>query len=129
MDAKPGMAQIHENKYQMPNLDKLLNSVSKIISDAEDSDDVWSTFLNLNYATEAYNCKTIFYGLTYLLTELQKTIDRTLNGLRNMFCCLDDLQIVSVSIAEDHNFLLEAAQKLKDEGFSLKLSTCEFTVK
>ena len=38
--------------------------------------------------------------------------------------------IISIGSAEEHNKLVhEAAQRLYDEGFSLKLSKCEFTVK
>ena len=40
MDAKPFNAQFHKNKYQIPNLDELLNSVSETISGAKDSDEV-----------------------------------------------------------------------------------------
>ena len=146
MDAKPVNAQIHKNKYQMPNLDELLNSVSEIISGAKDSDEVWFTSLDLNYAysqlplseqtskhcnfsivggkaTGTYRFKTGFYGLTDMPTEFQKAMDRTLNGLRNTFCYLDDVLIVSIGSAEEHNKLVhEAAQRLYDEVFSLKLS-------
>ena len=56
-------------------------------------------------------------------------MDRTLIGLKNTFCYMDDVLICSVGTLEEHNRLVEEALlRLLNEGFSLKLSKCEFSV-
>ena len=63
-------------------------------------------------------------------TEFQKAMDRTLMNLLNTFCFLDDVLICSVGSIVEHNQLVEKVLKRVDEeGFSLKLSKCEFSVK
>ena len=50
LDAKPVNAQIHKNKYQMPNLEELMDNASQIITSAPKEEKVWFTKLDLNYA-------------------------------------------------------------------------------
>ena len=94
MDAKPINAQIWKNKYQMPIVDELMDSVGQIISNNPDGKELWFTSLDLNYAfsqlplsketskhcnfsivggsaTGTYRFKTGFYGLTDMPTEFQ----------------------------------------------------------
>ena len=152
MDAKPINAQIGKNKYQMPIVDELVDSVGQIISNNPDGKELWFTSLDLNYAfsqlplsketskhcnfsivggsaTGTYRFKTGFYGLTDMPTEFQKAMDLTLINLTNTFCFLDDILIVSRGSLAEHNELVEKAMKrVEAEGFSLKLSKCEFSV-
>ena len=63
-------------------------------------------------------------------TEFQKAMDRTLLNLANTFCFLDDILIVSVGSVVEHNKIVEEVLKgILEEGFSLKLSKCEFSKK
>ena len=50
LDAKPVNAQIKKNKYQMPNINELMDSAGQIISLAKPEEQVWFTKLDLNYA-------------------------------------------------------------------------------
>ena len=80
-------------------------------------------------ATGTYRFKTGFYGLTDMPTEFQKAMDRTLDGCLNTLAYLDDVLIVSIGSLEKHNELVEKVLKrLFDEGFSLGLHKCEFSV-
>ena len=80
-------------------------------------------------ATGKDRFKSGIYGLTDMPTEFQKAMDRTLDGCLNSLCYLDDMLIVSVGTAEQHNALVEAALlRLYNEGFSLNFSKCQFSV-
>ena len=115
---------IHKNKYQMPNIDSLLQTISQTQSTAPQETAYFST-LDLQYAysqlnlhsdtarhcnfnlvsgdmTGAYCFKTRFYGLTDMLAEFQKGIDCTIAGLTNTFCFLDDTLIESRGRIEHH---------------------------
>ena len=109
----------------MPNLLELLDSAAQIIT-SDTSGEVCLTSLDLKYAfsqiplseevsrhcnfnivcgeqTGTYRFKTGFYGLT----EFQKSMDNTLQGLSGVFCFLDDILIVSKGSVEDHNILVD----------------------
>ena len=104
---------IHKNKYQMPNIDSLIQTISPTLSTAP-HEVAYFTTLDLQYAysqlnlhndtarhcnfnivsgdmTGTYFFKTGFYGLTDMLFEFQKAIDCTLAGLDNTFCFLDNI--------------------------------------
>ena len=49
LDAKPINAQIFKNKYQMPIVDDLMDSIGQVIS-AKPDEEIWFTSLDLNYA-------------------------------------------------------------------------------
>ena len=97
---------IHKNKYQMPNIDSLIQTLSQTFSIAPQKTAYFTT-LDLQYAysqfnlhsytaryynfnlvsvvsdntTDTYRFKMGFYGLTDMPAELQNAIDRTLTGL------------------------------------------------
>merc|ERR1711894_523373 len=130
-----------------------MDNLVQVISTASDTEEVWFTKLDLNYAfsqlplsdetskhcnfsivggkaTGTYRFLTGFYGLTDMPTEFQKAMDRTLLNLANTFCFLDDILIVSVGSVVEHNKIVEEVLKrILEEGFSLKLSNCEFSKK
>ena len=56
--------------------------------------------------TGTYRFNTGFYGLNDMPAEFQKAMDYTPIGLRNTFCFLDDILIVSKSSEENHFILL-----------------------
>ena len=142
LNAKPMNAQIWKNKYQMPNIHELINSVAQIIT-KDAPGEVWFTSLDLKYAfsqlplsslcgdaTGTYRFKTGFYGLTDMPTEFQKAMECTLQGLEGVICYLVDVLLVTKGDIQEHNELVEKVmQRLDAEGWALKLSKCEFSVK
>ena len=51
LDAKPINAQIFKNKYQMPVVEELMDSIGQIITDPDHcTEELWFTSLDLNYA-------------------------------------------------------------------------------
>ena len=106
LDAKPINGQIFKNKYQMPVVEELMDSIGQIITDPEHcTEELWFTSLDLNYAYSQLplskekkskhcnfsivggrlpvltSCLTGFYGLTDRPTEFQKSMDSTLINL------------------------------------------------
>ena len=110
LDSKILNKDIHKNKYQMPNIDSLIQTISQTLSTAP-QETANSATLDLQYAysqlnlhsntarncnfnivsgdmTGTYRFKTGFYGLTDMPCEFQKAIDCTLAGLNNTICFL-----------------------------------------
>ena len=151
LNAKPMNAQIWQNKYQIPNMHKLIDLVAQIIT-RDTLGKVWFTFLDLKNAfsqlpslnltsshcnfsilcgeaTSTYRFKTGFYGLTDMATEFQKAVDCTLQGLEGVTCYLDDILVVTKGKVEDHNTLVaKVMDQLNEEEWARKLSKCEFSV-
>ena len=151
MDAKPMNDQTHKNQYQMPKLLELLDLAAQIITSNKDGD-VWFTPLYLKYAfsqiplsdgvsshckfnifcgeqTGTYRFKTGFYGPPDMPKEFKKAMDNTLQGFSGVFSFLDDILIVSKGSVVDHNILVDKLLvRLKEEGFALKFSKCEFSL-
>ena len=113
MDAKPMNSQIYKNKFQMPNLLELLDSAAQIITSKSEGT-VSFTSLDLECAfselpldesvskhcnfsivcgefTGTYRIKTVFYGLTDMPKEFQKAMDNTIQGIKGVYCILDDI--------------------------------------
>ena len=110
LDSKILNKSIHKNKYQMPNIDSLIQTIFQTLSIAPHETAYFTTLdlqylysqLNLHndtahhcnfnivcgHMTGTYRFKTGFYGLTDMPAEFQKAIDCTLAGLDNTFCFL-----------------------------------------
>ena len=149
LDAKPINRQLYKNKYQMPNVEELLDGVSQIVT-AQAAGTLFFTVLDLKYAysqlkltpqtarqcnfnivggkaTGTYQFSTGFYGLADMPAEFQKAMDRTLNNSKSTFCFLNDILIVSKGSELEHEKLItDVLLKLDKENLSLKLSKCEF---
>ena len=120
LDSKVLNKAIHKNKYQMPNIDNLIHSISQHINDSNHGDSVYSLTIDLKYAysqlnlhpdtachcnfniicveaTGTYRFISGFYGLTDMPAEFQKAMDYTLVGLCNIYCFLADIIVVSKS--------------------------------
>ena len=118
MDSKVIKKAIHKNKYQMQNMDCLMDNIAKSISESSHESEVLFSTIDLRYAysqipldeatakhcsfniiggraTGTYRFITGFYGLTDVLAEFQKPIDTTLRGLKNTYSFLDDIIIVT----------------------------------
>ena len=97
LDSKVLNKAIHKNKYQMPKIDSLIDSISQYIKDSNQSDNVYLSTIDLKYAysqlklhpdtsphsnfniifgdsTGTYLFKTGFYGLTDMPAEFQKAM-------------------------------------------------------
>ena len=149
LDAKPINSQLYNNKYQMPNMDELLDGVSQMLT-ANTVGTLYFTVLDLKYAysqirlnaEKAKQCKFIivggqatgtyrfltgFYGLADMPAEFQKAMVRTLTHAKNTFCFLDVILIVSKGEKHEHEKLVfDVLKKLDNENLALKLGKCEF---
>ena len=100
LDSKKINKLIHKNKYQMPNIELLMDNIAQVIKSDKSKQTLFST-LDLRYAysqiplekttkeqcnfsligsnaTGTYQFQTGFYGLTDMPAEFQKAIDLTL---------------------------------------------------
>ena len=144
LDTKSINRQLFINKYQMPNVDKLLDGVSRIVT-ANTNGTLYFSVLYLKYAysqlkltkeaakqcnfniiggqaTGTYRYLTGFYGRADMPAEFQKAMDRTINHSKNTFCFLDDILVVSKGSEQEHEKLIMNVL----ENLTLKLSKCEF---
>ena len=156
LDSKVLNKAIHNNKYQMPNIDSLIDSISQHINDSNPGDNVFFSTIDLKYAysqlnlhpdtsrhcnfdvvtlvniicgksTGTYRFKTVFYGLTDMPAEPQKAMDYTLVGLTNTYCFLDDIIVVSKGSKEsDIKYVYKSLRKLDADNLRINLSKCHF---
>ena len=150
LDSKILNKAVHKNKYQMPNIDTLIQSISQQISAPASHDTTYFSTLDLKYAycqlnldpnsanycnfniikgdmTGTYRFQTGFYGLTDMPAEFQKAMDYTLIGLKNTYCFLDDILIVSKGSEPEHiQHVLNCLKRLDDEKLRINLPMCQF---
>ena len=149
LDAKPINRQLYNNKHQMPNVDKLLDGVSQIVT-ANTVGTLYFTVFDLKYAfsqirlnaetAEQCNFNIVggqatgtcrffsgFYGLEDMPAEFHKAMDRTFTHAMNTFSFLDDILIVSEGEKHEHEKLvIDVLKKLDNENLALKLEKCDF---
>ena len=150
LDSKVLNKAIHKNKYQMPNIEMLIDTISQHLTDTQNGQQAYFTTLDLKYAysqlklhhdtakhcnfniicgesTGTYRFKTGFYGLTDMPEEFQKAMDYTLIGLQNTYCFLDDIIIVSTGTEADHlAYVHKCLKKLDDNNLRINLQKCHF---
>ena len=152
LDSKTLNKAIHKNKYQMPNIETLIDSISQIITNykTEPAEQTHFSTIDLKYAysqlnlhpetanhcnfniisgdmTGTYRFKTGFYSLTDMPAEFEKAMDYTLIGLKNTFCFLDDILIVSKGSEDDHfQLVLDCLRKLDADNLRINLPKCHF---
>ena len=152
MDSKIFNKAINKNKYQLPNTETLIVSISEIITDykTKPADKIYFSTIDLKYAysqlnfhpktakhcnfnivsdkmTGTYRFKIGFYGPTDMPAEFQKAMDYTLIGIKKSFCFLDDILIVSKSSEEDHfQLVIDCLKKLDADNLRIKLPKCHF---
>ena len=125
---------IQKNKYQMPNIDSLIQLISQNLSVNAERYESFFTTIDLKYAysqlnlhpetarhcnfnilsgdmTSTYCFKTGFYGQTIMPAEFQKAIDTTLIGLTDTYCFPFDKLNVSCESVEDHMKLVRKCPK------------------
>ena len=75
-----------------------------------------------------YRFQTGFYGLTDMPAEFHKAMDYTVIGLRNTYCFLDDILIVSKGSKAEHiQYVLKCLKRLDDENLWINLPKCHFS--
>ena len=150
MDAKTINKAINKNKYQMHNIDCLMDSIAQTITQASDDGEVLFSTIDLRYAysqlpldketakhcnfniiggqaTGTYRFNTGFYGLTDMPAEFQKAIDITLANLTNTFSFLDDIIIVTKGGIQNHKEkLFKCLDKLDEEKLAINIEKCHF---
>ena len=125
LESKILNTSIHKNKYQMPNVDKLNDTIQQNLNTNASQEKPNFSTLDLKYAysqlnldpetdrhcnfnivsdegTGTYRFITGFYGLTDMPAAFQKVMDYTFVGLKNTHCFLDDILIVSRGSKEVH---------------------------
>ena len=150
LDSKVLNKAIHKNKYQMPNIEMLIDTISKHLTNTQNGQQAYFSTLDLKYAyiqlklhhdtakhcnfniicgesTGIYRFKTGFYRLTDMPAEFQKAMDYTLIGLQNTYCFLDDIIIVSTGTEADHlAYVYKCLKKLDDDNLRINLQKCHF---
>ena len=150
LDSKVLNKTIHKNKYQMPNIDTLIESISQQISAPASQNITYFSMIDLKYAysqlnldtntanhcnfniisgdmTGTYRFQTGFYGLTDMPAEFQKAMDYTLIGLENTYCFLNDMLIVSKGSLNEHkSYVMKCLQRLDDKNLRINLPKCHF---
>ena len=141
---------IHKNKYQMPNIEMLIDTISQHLTNTQNRQQAHFTTLDLKYAysqlklhhdtakhgnfniicgepTGTYRFKTGYYCLTDMPAEFQKAMDYTLIGLQNTYCFLDDIVIVSTGSEADHlAYVIKCLKKLDEDNLRINLQKCHF---
>ena len=141
--------QVHKNKYQMPNIEELMDTVVQTISEKK-SGDIYFTTMDLTHAygqlplnaetsvqcnfsliggrsTGLYRFKTGLYGVTTMPAELQRAMDCILAEYPQAHAFIDDILVVTKGTAIDHIATVEKTlKKLNRENMSLKLTKCKF---
>ena len=139
LDSKILNKSVHRNKYQMPNIDKLIDTIQQNLNTNASHETAYFSKSDLKYAysvlkldpetslhcnfnivicegTGTYRFITGFYGLTDMPAAFQKVMDYTLVGLDNIHCVLDDLIVVSRGSKEDHlKFVYKCLKKLDEK--------------
>ena len=141
--------QLHKNKYQIPNIEELMDIVGQTISERKQGD-VFFTTMDLTYAygqlplnentskhcnfslvggrsAGTYRFKTGFYGLTTMPAEFQRVMDAILAEFPCAHAFIDDILVISKGTKIEHIALVEKIlAKLDRENMALKLEKCQF---
>ena len=149
LDSKKINKYIHKNKYQMPNIDLLLDNIAQVVKSDKSNQTLFTT-LDLRYAysqipldkttreqcnfsliggnaTGTYKFQTRFYGITDIPAEFQKVVDLTLTNCNNPYAYLDNILIVTKGTIETHRQKLQTVQtKVDEENLAISLDKCKF---
>ena len=150
MDSKTINKAIHKNKYQMHNIQCLMDNIAQSITQLSNEGQILFSTIDLRYAysqlpldedtakqcnfniiggqaTGTYRFNTGFYGLTDMPAEFQKAVDKTLYNLKNIFSFLDDIIIVTGGSLENHKkHLFNCLDRLNNENLAINSDKCHF---
>ena len=146
LDARSLNQSIAKDKYQMPNLDNLIDMIAEELEKNEG--EAWYSSVDMTYAygqvplheltkkhcnfqivggksTGTYRFTTGYYGLTVMPTEFQKLMDLTLANINSVFVYIDDILIVTKGTKQEHvNKVKEVMRVLDDANLQLKAGKC-----
>ena len=122
---------IHKNKYQMPNINNLFDTIQQNLNTSASQETARKRLGNFNIIsgerTGTYRFITCFYGLTDMPAAFQKVMDYTLVGLQNTYRFLDDIIVVSRGSKEDHlKLVYKGLKKLDEDNLRINLPKCHF---
>ena len=149
LDVNPINSQLIKNKYQMSNIDELLDGASQIFTKHYEGElyfsvlDVKNANSQLDFAQETSKqahftiCGRKHYRYSWVFNRnfwtfryargIPKAMDRTLNNATNTFCFLDDILIVSKGTELKQEQLIDRVMKiLNEENLALKITKCGF---
>ena len=150
LDSKILNKSIHKNKYQMPNIDNLIDTIQQNLNTSASQETAKYSTLDLKYAysqlilvpetaqhcnfniisaekTGTYRFITGFYGLTDMPAAFQKVMDYTLVGLQNTYFFLDDIIVVSRGSKDDQlKPVYKGLKKLDEDNLRINLPKCHF---
>ena len=150
LDSKILNKSIHKNKYQMPNIDNLIDTIQQNLNTSASQETAYFSTLDLKYAysqlnldpetakhsnfnfisgekTGTYRFITGFYGLTDMPAAFQNVMDYTLVGLQNTYCFLDDIIVVSRGSKDDHlKLVYNCLKKLDEDNLRINIPKCHF---
>ena len=148
LDAGALNQEIEKDKYQMPNLENLLDIVAEKLDSS--NGEAWYSTLDMTYAygqvplhlltakhcnfqiiggesTGTYRFVTGFYGLTVMPTDFQKVMDLLLARFREVFVFIDDILIVTKGTTQEHlDKVREILKVIDDAELQLKAGKCNF---
>ena len=148
LDARALNQEIEKDKYQMPNLENLLDMIAEKLNSS--NGEAWYSTLDMTYAygqgplhlltakhcnfqiiggesTGTYKFVTGFYGLTVMPTEFQKVMDLLLARFREVFVFIDDILIVTNGTKQEHLDKVRQILKVIDDAeLQLKAEKCNF---
>ena len=146
LDARALNDSIAKDKYQMPNLENLMDMVAEKIDGKEGQ--VFYSSVDMKYAygqipldestakhcnfqiiggksTGTYKFVTGHYGLTIMPTEFQKVMDLTLVNMDSTFVYIDDILIVTKGEKSVHmQKVREVLEVLDKANLQLKADKC-----
>ena len=146
LDPRPLNQSIAIDKYQMPNLDNLIDMIAEELEKNEG--EAWYSSVDMTYAygqvplheltkkhcnfqivggksTGKYRFTTEYYGLTVMPTEFQKLMDLTLASINSVFVYIDDILIVTKGTKQEHvNKVKKVMRVLDDATLQLKAGKC-----
>ena len=142
LDARALNESIAKDKYQMPNLDNLIDMIAEELEKSEG--EAWYSSVDMTYAygqipiheltkrhcnlqivggksTGKYRFTTGYYGPTVMPTEFQKLMDLTLANVNSVFVYIDYVLIVTKGTKQQHvNKVREVLRILDDANLQLK---------
>ena len=137
-DARALNQSIAKDKYQMPNLDNLIEMIAEKIDEKEE--EAWYSSVDMTYAygqiplqelTRRHSNFQIVGGKfrgtypTVMPTEFQKLMDITLANVNSVFVYIDDILIVTKGTKQDHLTKVREVMKILDEAkLQLKAEKC-----
>ena len=102
--------QVHKNKYQMPNIEELMDIVGRTISERKQGDVFLQQWISRTHTHTSKHCrislvggrstgtdrfKTGFYGLTTMPAEFQRVMDAILSEFLCAHAFIDDILAIS----------------------------------